>query len=460
MGSVNEQPCLAFYAGTLEIRQVARESTWVPKECIWDERTGCFRAKAMHYAQVVMTLIKNRIPYTDEARRYETLTLRWENRPPSRTYQQEAISSWIQAQGQGVVVLPTGAGKTHVALLALLQKPRSTLVLAPTLELVRQWHGLLQQAFRCNVGMIGGGTYDICPITVSTYDSAYLHMDHLGNRFGLVVFDECHHLPSESYSLAAQLCLAPYRLGLTATPERSDGQEERLTQLIGPVVYRKEIQSLSGHYLAAYETRRITVALTEEERQRYQAARAVYRQFLMTNGIRIGEPGGWTQFIILASRSKEGQRAMDAYQAQRKIAMATPAKLDHVERLIAKHARDRVLLFTNDNATVYDVSKRFLIPAITHQTKQKERCDILAGFKTGVYTSIVTSKVLNEGVDVPEANIAIVMSGSGSVREHVQRLGRILRPQQGKQAVLYELVSEDTLETYTSKRRRDHQAYQ
>jgi superfamily II DNA or RNA helicase len=100
-----------------------------------------------------------------------------------------------------------------------------------------------------------------------------------------------------------------------------------------------------------------------------------------------------------------------------------------------------------------------LIPAITHQTKVTERSEILGGLRSGTYSAVVTSKVLNEGVDVPDANVAVVMSGSGSVREHVQRLGRVLRKRGDKRAVLYELVTADTGETFTSERRRDHDAY-
>ncbi|MEM9694840.1 MAG: helicase-related protein, partial [Myxococcota bacterium] len=128
--------------------------------------------------------------------------------------------------------------------------------------------------------------------------------------------------------------------------------------------------------------------------------------------------------------------------------------------LLHKHASDRVLIFTDSNATVYTISETLLIPAITHQTKVKERSQILADFNAGVLTSVVTRKVLNEGVNVPEANVAIVLSGNGSVREHVQRLGRVLRKRKDKRAVLYELVSEGTSEEWTSAKRREHRAYQ
>jgi superfamily II DNA or RNA helicase len=116
-------------------------------------------------------------------------------------------------------------------------------------------------------------------------------------------------------------------------------------------------------------------------------------------------------------------------------------------------------VFTQDNATCHEISKRFLIPSITHQTKIGERSQVLEGLASGRYRAVVTSKVLNEGVDVPDANVAIVVSGSGSVREHVQRLGRVLRKKGDKRAILYELITAQTGEAFTSERRRDHVAY-
>ncbi|MDP7253223.1 MAG: helicase-related protein, partial [Planctomycetota bacterium] len=148
-----------------------------------------------------------------------------------------------------------------------------------------------------------------------------------------------------------------------------------------------------------------------------------------------------------------------AYRNQKSIAQASGAKIRELEDLLARHRFDRVIIFTSDNKTVYKISRKFLIPAITHQTKVKERHEILQRFNAGDYPFLVTSKVLNEGVDVPAANVAIVLSGSGSVREHVQRLGRILRRAQDKHALLYEVVAEDTAEEYVSSRRRQHSAY-
>ncbi|MFO0713647.1 MAG: DEAD/DEAH box helicase family protein [Sandaracinus sp.] len=453
-------PTLRFHAGTLELTGLssAVESP-LPGRCVLDPRTASFRAPASDYADLLRALRDKKIEIKDEARAYTELAHGPLVHREPRPYQSEAIAAWKKARGAGVVVLPTGAGKTHVAVMAIDDKRRSTLVVAPTLDLVRQWHDLLAATFGERIGVVGGGEHDVQPLTVTTYDSAYLHLEHLGHRFGMIVFDECHHLPSATYALAARHAIAPFRLGLTATPERMDGRESLLDDLIGPTVYRRDIVELAGEFLADYETVHVSVSLSEGERQEYEAERAIYRSFLSRNGIRMSDPKGWSQFIMLSARSADGRRAMAAYRRQRELAFSAPAKLDYVERLLWEHRHDRALLFTQDNATCYALSRRFLMPAITHQTKIKERSAILKGLADGTYGAVVTSKVLNEGVDVPDANVAIVVSGSGSVREHVQRLGRILRKRDGKFALLYEIVTAQTAEAYTSERRRDHAAY-
>src|ERR671925_1724712 len=145
---------------------------------------------------------------------------------------------------------------------------------------------------------------------------------------------------------------------------------------------------------------------------------------------------------------------MLAHREARAIAFGTAGKLRVLADLLAQHAGTRTLVFTDDNAMVYRISREFLLPAITHKTAVKERHDILQRFRTGEYPVIVTSRVLNEGVDVPEASVAVVLSGTGSQREYVQRLGRILRRGEGKLALLYEVVAEATSEEQLSRRRR------
>src|SRR5207302_2773066 len=195
---------------------------------------------------------------------------------------------WWQRGGRGVVVLPTGTGKTFVAILAIQRAARPTLVVTPTIDLLNQWYGELLLAFDGPVGLLGGGYYEMRPLTVTTYDSAYIHLERWGNRFGLLVFDECHHLPGPTYMAAAVGSLAPFRLGLTATPERADGQEALLPELIGPIIYRREIKELAGDYLAEYRAERIYVDLSPEEEERYRKAREQFRNFVADAGINFG----------------------------------------------------------------------------------------------------------------------------------------------------------------------------
>ncbi len=201
------------------------------------------------------------------------------------------------------------------------------------------------------------------------------------------------------------------------------------------------------------------VHLSPEERIRYERAREIYRGFVHSSGIDMSQSNGWAQFLFLASRSPEGREAFGASREQRELALAAPAKLKLLAHLLERHNGDRILIFTHDNATVYTIARQFLVPVITHQTRTKERREILLRFNKGDYPIVATSRVLNEGVNVPEANVAIVLSGSGSVREHVQRLGRVLRKSGDKEAVLYEVITRGTVEEYTSSRRRQHDAY-
>jgi hypothetical protein len=247
---------LRFVGGTIELRGAAQATALpLPPACRWDPRTRCFRAPALAYAALVRVLRQAGQAYHDAARRYGVLEEGLQVRRVPRPFQSEALAAWSAAEGRGVVALPTGAGKSDVALLAIDAMRRDALVIAPTLDLVAQWYDLLRTRFRCDVGVVGGGEFVLKPLTVSTYDSAHLHAEHFGARFGLVVFDECHHLPSDAYALAARSLLAPYRLGLSATPERADGRHALLAELVGPQVYRRDVVELAGAYLAELRDR-------------------------------------------------------------------------------------------------------------------------------------------------------------------------------------------------------------
>ena len=449
---------LRFHAGSLVVEGASPEE--LPEGFRLDDRIGAPRGPAWLYPELVLGARKRGIAVEDLARNYqpmEDLALLTER--SSRAYQVEAVAAWRENLRRGTVVLPTGTGKSVVAELAIADTRRPTLVVAPTLALVGQWYDRLRHAFGRPVGIIGGGYNELHELTVTTYDSGWMQMPRIGDRFGLLVFDEIHHLPAPSYRGAAEASIAPFRLGLTATYEREDSLELTLDDVVGPVVYRKEIVELSGEFLADYETVMLTVHLPDDELARYQEARKVYTSFLGQHRVPIGKPGGWQVFLRHAARSRAGRAAFKAFQESRAIAHGTESKLDLLAELLEDEAGRRIIVFTNDNATAYRVSRQFLVPCITYQTDVKERRALLSAFEEGKLPVLVTSRVLNEGVDLPSAEVAIVLSGTGTVREHVQRLGRVLRPGHGKQAVLYEIVAAGTAEERTSARRRNHDAY-
>ena len=447
---------IRFDGGTLVLEGFSPSE--LPPDARLDPRIGLHRAPASAYAPLVLAMHRTRTPVRDEARRYAALDRDWSGERAPRPFQTEALAAWRAAGRRGVVVLPTGAGKSFVAELAIRDANRSALVVAPTLDLVGQWWSQLRRAFGDPVGVVGGGAHEVADLTVTTYDSAWLQMPRFGDRFGLVVFDEVHHLPAPSYAAAAQMAIAPFRLGLTATLERPDGGHLALEGLVGPVVYRREIQELAGEYLAEYRTECLTVSLTPEERAGYDTARARFRAQVDALGASLGG-AGFQAFLRQSARTPEGRDALRAWRESRAILQRSVNKLRALESLLARHHHQRVIVFTADNASVYEIARRFLVPALTHRTEVRERRQILEAFASGALPVVVTSRVLNEGVDVPSAEVAVVLSGSATVREHVQRLGRILRRSGDKQAVLYELVVGETAEEGASRRRRDHDAY-
>lgn len=449
---------LKFESGTL-ILEGASEDETVPKAFVWDRRTRHFRAPAFLYREIIKEFVRAKTPYEDAAKKYSTFDFKPKFRVEPRPYQTASIEQWGQNERCGVIVLPTGAGKTHVATMAIEMCNRQTLVVVPTLDLMNQWYELLLSTFNAEIGLIGGGFYEIGAITVTTYASAFRHQERLGDQFGLVIFDEAHHLPSEGYKYAAEFAIAPFRLGLTATPDRADGNDSLLENLIGRFVYRLEAQELAGEYLADYAIERIEVDLSEKERAGYRVARAIYTDFKRRKNLPFGQEG-WRMFLIHSAKSEEGRRAMKAYRDSRKIALGTEAKLRVLQDLLVRHARDKVLIFTAENEMVYQISRSYLVPAITHETNVKERKFWLDAFNRGDVLALATSKVLNEGVNIPDASVAIVLSGSGSSREHIQRLGRILRKKEDKQAILYEVVARNTTEEYTSQKRTDARQFQ
>ncbi|MHC3437240.1 DEAD/DEAH box helicase [Natrialbaceae archaeon A-gly3] len=429
-----------------------------------DPRTGTHRAPAFRYAELRATLEDRDLAVEDRVFSLEALSplhSTYELRP----YQAEALEAWLEADRwagdeddhapAGVLELPTGSGKTVVAIQAIERLSVPTLVVVPTIDLLEQWGRELEREFDRPIGRFGGGEQRMEAITVSTYDSAYLKADSVCDRFGFVVFDEAHHLGGEGYREIARLLAAPARLGLTATFERPDGAHEVIEEVVGDLVYRVDVDDLAGEHLADYDLKRLEVTLTPEERAEYDRNQEVFTDYLAQSNIQLRSGSDYQELVKRSGSDPRAREALLAKQRAREIVYGSEAKIDALEGILADHREDRVIVFTAFNDLVYDVAERFLIPAITHRTGASERREILERFREGTYSRVVTSNVLDEGVDVPDANVAVILSGSGSEREFTQRLGRILRPKSdGSRAVLYEVVSGDTAEERVSRQRR------
>jgi superfamily II DNA or RNA helicase len=418
-----------------------------------DPRSGTARVPAFRYAALRDVLDGRDDAYEDRVGGWPALDL--STTYDLRAYQREALDAWTDANRRGVVELPTGAGKTVVAIAAMVATGLPTLVVVPTIDLLTQWRRELAAEFAVEIGQFGGGTQKQGPITVSTYDSAYLRADDVGGDFGLVVLDEVHHLGGEGYRDIGRLLAAPARLGLTATFERPDGAHEVVEELVGPRVYSLDVDDLAGEHLADYDIKRIEVSLSDEERRRYDEAQETFVDYLRTSNLDMRSGADYQKLVMRSGNDPRAREALLAKQRARRVMMNADAKVDALESILDRHREDRVIVFTAHTDLVYRLSERFLLPAITNETGTRERREILDRFRDGTYSRIVTANVLDEGVDVPDANVACVLSGSGSEREFTQRLGRVLRPKRdGGRALLYEVVTEETAEENVAARRR------
>src|SRR5436309_4640057 len=447
------QPTYLFFnKGTILIKSDAK----VPYST-WDDRVRAFRAQGLYYGEIVEFLNKSDLstvkdtvqdlpPYPD-LMKCRTVTM--------RGYQKRALGAWDKAGRRGVIVLPTGAGKTVIAMKAIELVNLPAVVIVPTLDLLEQWRKRVQEELGIEVGVYGGGENSVKAVTICTYESAYIRAGELGNRFSLLIFDEVHHLPGESFRQIAEMFTAPYRMGLTATYEREDMLHLELPRLIGGVVYRLKPEDLAGRYLSGYTLERVNVELTKEEKEEYQTNYRLFTEYLEANRIWMRSPLDFQKFIMRTARDPQARRALLARNRAMSIAFNYNAKVDKLEEILRSNPDERILIFTQHNDLVYRISRRFLLPFITHTTSKDERHEVLKGIREGKFRALATSKVLDEGIDVPEASIGVIVSGTGSSREFIQRLGRLLRKSEGKgQARLIELVSSETSETRTSSRRK------
>ncbi|GIG58598.1 helicase [Longispora fulva] len=345
-----------------------------------------------------------------------------------RPYQQEAVDGFW-AGGSGVVVLPCGAGKTIVGAAAMAHASATTLILVTNTVAGRQWKRELiarTSLTEDEIGEYSGEKKEIRPVTIATYQvlttrrkGAFSHLDLFSARdWGLVIYDEVHLLPAPMFRFTADL-QARRRLGLTATLVREDGREGDVFSLIGPKRYDAPWRDIENQgWIAPADCCEVRVTLTERERMAYATAEAEERY---------------------------------------RMAATAKTKLPVVRKLIEKHAGEPVLVIGAYLDQLDHLAEELDAPVIEGKTSNKERERLFDLFRKGELKVLVVSKVANFSIDLPEASIAIQVSGTfGSRQEEAQRLGRVLRPKQdGRQAHFYTVVSRDTVDAeYAAHRQR------
>ncbi len=407
-------------------------------------------APGYRYRDVIEYFHHKAIPLEDKAGRFFSLSeFTYREKFDPFDFQQEAVKAWERANRRGLIVLPTGAGKSLttrllIASLAVSDAQSSVLIVVPTRSLLYQWYSQLKQTFGVSIGLIGDDMFDLQPVTVTTYASARIHMQAIGNRWKLVVFDEVHgKLSGDRSSMAAKFCIAPYRLGLTATP--SSETELVLGDLIGDIVYLKSTDELiERDVLSVFQTKRVQLKATGEEVAEFNRIREPV-QYLWEKAKGSGRvrDNAW---LVRERRLNPDEAAL----AQRAMLRAVrywqtvPSRLQRLEEILQQHRNDRILIFTESRQNAYEISRRFLIPAVTADIDSDEREVYLRAFAEGKCRALVTSRALEEGIDLPDANVAVLLAGrkkrSKETIRYIQRRGRVLRKRAGKKATVYEIA--------------------
>ncbi len=415
----------------------------------WDARVHAYRAPARAYPLLRPRLAA--LGIGDEVRPRLLGPGPW-TAPELRPYQAAAVAEWWRAGQRGLVALPTGAGKTRVAIAAMARTRARALCLVPTRVLMEQWAKSLERFYAASIGILGDGTRRVRAITVGTFESVFRLAPRLGDRFDLLVVDEAHHFGRGLRDEALEMTVAGARIGLTATPPEDPAHLERLSRLIGPIVCSMTVDELAGTYLAPYRTVRLGVDLSDDERRAYDDDMARFR--VVRNAIAGAHPAlEWPQFVAIASKTDAGRRALASLARAKEVEAFNAGKRRAIDAIFNRHANAKILLFTGDNHAAYAIAREHLVPPITCDIDRSERAEILEAFARGRLRRLVSSRVLNEGIDVPDAEIAVIVGGRHGRREHIQRLGRILRPSANKEAILYELVTRGTNEARRRGRR-------
>jgi len=370
-----------------------------------------------------------------------------------RDYQREALEAWERNGFKGVIALPTGSGKTVIALAGVAKLSVKTLVVVYTKDHIKQWAEAFRRFTSASgiIGMYYGEEKSLNPITITTYQSAFRNVVEFARHFALLVFDEAHHLPAEKFKHIAFSMPAPYRMALSATPEREDGKHVEIFPLIGGVIYFKSASELAEKgYLAPFTLKRIKVRLTREEWKHYEELR---RRFLLLAGGR--------RFQELVEDAKRGDRnaveALKIHAEMRNIINYSESKLKAVEEKVREELSKggKIIVFTQYKGQAEEIASRVKGLLLHGELSESERERVLRAFKTAKTGVLVVTTVGDEGLDIPDANIGILVSGTSSRRQFIQRLGRLLRPTPGKTAILYEIITAGTSEEYQARKRKE-----
>jgi superfamily II DNA or RNA helicase len=419
---------------------------------LWDRRVGSYRAPAGKHAGLTNWLRAAGVRFVDIAARPGSVAAAWSN-IDLRPYQEAALSAWELAGRRGVVALPTGSGKTRLALAAMQRTQRSALCLVPTRVLLDQWSKAIAALYGGPIGCYGDGVRRLEAVTVATFEAAYRHRPELGDRFDLLVVDEVHHFGGGLRDETLEMAIAGTRLGLTATPPRDDRVLAGLSELIGPTVFELAVADLAGGFLASFDAITLYLDLSPDERSAYTNLWTIFND-VHRDSRRAAPEATWADFSKHAASTATGRRALAAWREMRRLLSFTDGKRRALRSLLGRHRDSRVLIFTADNDTAYAIAREHLVMPLTCDIGRPERDDVLDRFRHGHLRALVSARVLNEGLDVPDADVAIVVAGALGEREHVQRIGRLLRPGEGKRAIAYELVTRNTLEVGQARRRR------
>ncbi len=426
---------------------------------IFNEKRGDFRCYPYYYWHLIQNFNQNNVRYLSLINENYKSKKDLKASIKLRDYQKKIIRKLKENEYKGVVILPTGAGKTIIALKLIEELKIRTLIIVPTLDLVDQWKKKVATIFKLNedeIGLFASGAFNIGDISIATYASASKSnfLRQFMDFFGLLVFDEVHHLPSKTYREIALRLIAPYRIGLTATMVDDEEKELFLKTYIGPVFHGETLEVLTFKgYLADFDYKKIYVSLEEEERHRYLKLVSDYNEYVKTNFPNLKGIDAFKAVLMRSKSDKQAREALAARIEAKKIAFLPYQKMFKLDEILKFHRKDKVIIFTAFKNSAEKISYMFGIPCITSDVKKEIREEILELFRRGILSKIVTAEVLDEGIDVPDANVAVIISGRSSQRQLIQRIGRILRPREGKKAVVYEIVTRGTIEEKMSKKR-------